>query len=279
MELVHRGKVRDIYSDGPGELILVASDRVSVYDVVLPTPIPERGKLLTSLSMWWFDQLAGIVPNHVLSTTDVPEEFAGRAMRCRELDMVMVECVVRGYLAGSGFEAYERDGAIHGVELPSGLTEGDQLPEPVFTPTTKTPPEEGHDEPLTFAEVEDKVGAELAEQLRKTTLEIYRTAAEIARPRGLILADTKFEFGLDEDGELILADEVLTPDSSRYWREEDHKPGGPQEAYDKQYIRDWSRSVDWDRTPPGPEIPAEVVAESQRRYVATYERLTGQSWQ
>lgn len=279
VELLHRGKVRDIYSDRPGELILVASDRVSIYDVVLPTPVPDRGKLLTSLSMWWFDELASIVPNHVLSTTDVPEEWAGRAMRCRQLDMVMVECVARGYLAGSGFEAYQRDGEIHGVTLPGGLVESDRLPEPIFTPTTKTPPEEGHDEPLTFTEVENQVGRELAERLRTTTLEIYRSAAELVEGRGVLLADTKFEFGLTGDGELVLADEVLTPDSSRYWRVEDYKPGGPQQAYDKQYIRDWSGSLDWDRTPPGPEIPDDVVTETQRRYIAMYERITGLSWQ
>jgi phosphoribosylaminoimidazole-succinocarboxamide synthase len=278
VDLVHRGKVRDIWTDRPGELILVASDRVSVYDVVLPTPVPDRGKLLTALSLWWFEQLADVVPNHLISAEDVPEEWKGRAMRCRELDIVQVECIARGYLAGQGFEAYERDGEIHGVPLPAGLVEGDKLPEPVFTPTTKTPPEEGHDEPLTYEQVVDRVGAELAEKLRSTTLGIYRRAASLVESRGVVLADTKFEFGLTPDGDLILADEVLTSDSSRYWRSEDWKPGGPQQAYDKQYVRDWSRTLEWDRTPPGPEIPSEVVEETRRRYIAMYERITGQTW-
>lgn len=277
MELIHRGKVRDIYSDGPDELILVASDRVSVYDVVLPTPIPGKGALLTALSAWWFDQLGDTVPNHVLSTSDVPEEFAGRAMRCRRVDIVPVECIARGYLAGSGFEAYKSDGEIHGVKLPSGLAEGDRLPEPVFTPTTKTPPEEGHDEPLTFEQMASQVGEELADRLRSITLELYRRAAAVVEERGVLLADTKLEFGLGPDGELVWADEAFTSDSSRYWRVEDWKPGGSQKAYDKQYVRDWSRGLDWDRTPPGPEIPADVVEETRRRYVALYERITGTS--
>lgn len=277
MELVHRGKVRDIYADRPGELILVASDRVSVYDVVLPTPIPDKGKLLTGMSAWWFEQLADVVPNHVISTTDVPEEWAGRAMRCRQVDIVKVECIARGYLTGSGWKAYQRDGAILDVKLPPGLSEGDRLPEPIFTPTTKTPPEEGHDEAMTFQQVVDLVGADTADRLASLTLEIYRRGAEITEQRGVLLVDTKFEFGFTPEGELLLADEVLTLDSSRYWRAEDWAPGKPGIAWDKQYVRDWASSLDWDKTPPGPEVPADVVAETRRRYIDMYERITGEA--
>lgn len=276
MELVHRGKVRDIYADRPGELILVASDRVSVYDVVLPTPIPDKGKLLTGMSAWWFEQLADVVPNHVISTTDVPEEWAGRAMRCRQLDIVQVECIARGYITGSGWAAYQREGAILDVELPAGLVEGDRLPEPIFTPTTKTPPEEGHDEPMTFQQVVDLVGDKTANQLASLTLELYRRAAEITERRGVLLVDTKFELGFSPEGELVWADEALTLDSSRYWRVEDWKPGGPQVAWDKQYVRDWASGLDWDKTPPGPEVPPDVVDETRRRYIAMHERITGE---
>jgi phosphoribosylaminoimidazole-succinocarboxamide synthase len=280
VRLLHSGKVRDVYTDRPGELILVASDRVSVYDVVLPTPIPDKGKMLTALSLWWFDQLSDVVPNHVISADDVPEEWAGRAIRCRQVEIVQVECIARGYLAGLGWEAYSSSGVISGVQIPPGLVEGDRLPEPVFTPTTKTAPEDGHDEPMTFDEVADHVGSELAERLKATTLELYRRAAEITEKRGVILVDTKFEFGVTPEGELILADEVLTSDSSRYWRVEDWKPGGRQVAYDKQYVRDWARDLGtWDKTPPGPEIPAEVVEETRRRYAAMYERITGIPWE
>lgn len=279
MRLLHEGKVRDVYQDRPSEVILVASDRVSVYDVVLPTPIPDKGKLLTALSLWWFDQLADVVSNHVISVEDVPDEWRGRAMRCRQVEIVQVECIARGYLAGLGWEAYATDGRISGVGLPSGLTEGDRLPEPVFTPTTKTAPEDGHDEPMTFDEVVDQVGGDLAERLRSVTLELYRRAAATTEQRGVILADTKFEFGLTPERELVLADEVLTSDSSRYWRVEDWKPGGRQVAYDKQFVRDWARDLGWwDRTPPGPEVPADVVAETARRYTVMYERITGLEW-
>lgn len=279
MQLIHRGKVRDVYADGPDELILVASDRVSVYDVVLPTPVPDKGRLLTALSLWWFEQLADIVPNHVVSASDVPAEFAGRAIRCRRLSMVPVECVARGYLAGSAWSAYQADGSVCGVALPPGLVEGGKLPEPLFTPTTKTPPEQGHDEPMTFAEVVDTVGAATAEQLRATTLRLYEAAAKIAADRGLLLADTKFEFGLGEGGGLVLADEALTSDSSRYWRTEDWTPGQRQLGFDKQYVRDWASDLGtWDKTPPGPKIPPEVVDETRRRYIALYERLTGTTW-
>ncbi|MFD7161052.1 phosphoribosylaminoimidazolesuccinocarboxamide synthase [Kribbella sp. NPDC059898] len=279
MELLHRGKVRDVYSDRPGEVILVATDRVSVYDVVLPTAIPDKGKLLTSLSLWWFEQLADVMPNHVISATDVPAEFEGRAVRCRQVDIVQVECIARGYLAGLGWDAYRETGKISGVEIKPGLLEGDKLPEPVFTPTTKTAPEDGHDEPMTFDEVSDAVGAELAETLKEKTLELFKRATAITDGRGVHLADTKFEFGLAKDGTLVLADEVLTSDSSRYWRDEDWKPGQRQISYDKQFVRDWARDLGtWDKTPPGPEIPPEVVEETRARYVAMYERITGLKW-
>lgn len=279
MELLHRGKVRDVYADGDDELILVASDRVSVYDVVLPTPIPDKGKLLTALSLWWFDQLADLMPNHVVSADDVPSEWAGRAIRCQRVDIVQVECIARGYLAGLGWEAYQEDGVISGVPIAPGLREGDRLPEPVFTPTTKTAPEDGHDEPMTFDEVSEQVGGDLAEQLRSATLALYRKAAQIAESNGVILADTKFEFGLTQAGELLLADEVLTSDSSRYWRTEDWKPGQRQTAYDKQFVRDWALDLGWwDKTPPGPDVPSDVVAETQRRYIEMYETITGLSW-
>jgi phosphoribosylaminoimidazole-succinocarboxamide synthase len=275
VELVHRGKVRDVYRDGPDVVVLVASDRISVYDVVLPTPIPGRGKLLTALSLWWFDQLRDVVPNHVISSDDMPEELAGRAIRCQKLDIIQVECIARGYLAGQGWEAYQREGKISGVALPSGLVEGSRLPEPIFTPTTKVAPEDGHDEPMTFDEVVNAVGSDTAERLRAITLDLYGRAAEVCEERGVLLVDTKFEFGFSADGDLVWADEALTSDSSRYWRVEDWAPGGPQMAWDKQYLRDWARAQDWDKTAPGPEIPWDVVQEARRRYIAMYERITG----
>jgi phosphoribosylaminoimidazole-succinocarboxamide synthase len=279
VQLVHRGKVRDVYTDGPDELILVASDRVSVYDVVLPTPIPDKGRLLTALSLWWFEQLADVVPNHVISADDVPAELAGRAIRCRRLSMVPVECVARGYLAGSGWSAYTATGSICGIVLPGGLLEGARLPEPIFTPTTKTPPEEGHDEPLTFAEVAALVGNARAEELRVTTMRLYDAATKITADRGLLLADTKFEFGIGPDGGPVLADEALTSDSSRYWRVEDWSPGRRQYGYDKQYLRDWAADLGtWDKRAPGPDVPAAVVEETRRRYVALYEQITGTRW-
>jgi phosphoribosylaminoimidazole-succinocarboxamide synthase len=276
VELLHSGKVRDVYADGT-DLILVASDRVSVYDVVLPTPIPDKGKILTALSLWWFGQLAGLVPNHVISATDVPAQFAGRAIRCRKLRMVPVECVARGYLAGYGLEAYRASGAIGDVPLPAGLAEGSRLPGPVFTPTTKAPPGQ-HDEPMTFAAVAAAVGPGVASDLRRLTLEVYQRGHDIALRRGVIISDTKLEFGWAPDGALVLADEVLTSDSSRFWPAESWQPGRPQYAFDKQIVRDWSRTLGWDRAAPGPEIPPEVVAATRQRYIEAYERLTGTSW-
>jgi phosphoribosylaminoimidazole-succinocarboxamide synthase len=275
VELIRQGKVRDVYTDGD-DLILVASDRVSVYDVVLRTPIPDKGAILTQLSLWWFRQMAELVPNHVLSE-DVPPEWKGRAIRCRRLDMVPVECIARGYLAGLGLESYRATGAISGMRLPAGLVEADQLPEPVFTPTTKA--EVGHDEFMTMEQVCDLVGRDIADDLERLTLAVYTRGAEIARERGVIIADTKFEFGSDAAGVLILADEVLTPDSSRFWKMADYQPGRRQWSYDKQYLRDWSSSLsDWDRTYPGPPVPQEVVAETRARYVEIFTQLTGETW-
>jgi phosphoribosylaminoimidazole-succinocarboxamide synthase len=278
VELLHSGKVRDVYADGE-EILLVASDRVSIYDVILPTPIPDKGKILTQLSLWWFEQLADVVPNHVVSATDVPAEFAGRAVRCERLDMVMVECIARGYLAGSGLKEYERDGAVSGVALPAGLIEGSDLSEPIFTPTTKVPPGEGHDEFMTFADVEAKVGADVAAELRRITLAVYARGSQVAAAQGIIIADTKIELGFAADGTLKLGDELLTPDSSRFWAADEWKPGGTQRYLDKQFLRDWSSSLTgWDRTAPGPEIPDEVVEATRNRYVEVYERLTGETW-
>ncbi|HWH01550.1 MAG TPA: phosphoribosylaminoimidazolesuccinocarboxamide synthase [Pilimelia sp.] len=276
MELLHSGKIRDVYADG-ADLVLVASDRISVYDVVLPTPIPDKGKLLTQLSLWWFDRLADLVPHHVLSATDVPAEFAGRAVRCRRLRMVPVECIARGYLAGLGLREYQRTGAVSGVPLPPGLVEGDRLPEPIFTPTTKAPAGE-HDEFMTYADVEALVGADTAARLRDITLEVYRRGAALAEQRGILVADTKIELGWAPDGALVLADEVLTSDSSRFWPADRWQPGGPQYAFDKQFVRDWAAGTGWDRRPPGPQLPAEVVAATRARYVEAYERITGRRW-
>jgi phosphoribosylaminoimidazole-succinocarboxamide synthase len=271
VELVHSGKVRDLYADGD-DIIMVASDRISVYDVVLPTPIPGKGKILTQLSLWWFGELADVIANHVISGEDVPAQWAGRAIRCRRLRMLPVECIARGYLAGLGLASYRETGTISGVRLPPGLSEGSRLPEPVFTPTTKAAA--GHDEPMTYAELAALVGRDVAVQLERATFEVYRRGAELAALRGIIIADTKLEFGLDADGMLTLADEVLTPDSSRFWLASEWQPGHPQRSLDKQFVRDWSAGLDWDRTPPGPAIPPDVVAATQARYRSLFSRLT-----
>ncbi|WP_067509356.1 phosphoribosylaminoimidazolesuccinocarboxamide synthase [Actinoplanes sp. TFC3] len=277
MELLHSGKVREVYAD-KDDIVLVASDRISIYDVILPTPIPDKGKILTQLSLWWFEQLADVVPNHIISATDVPEEWAGRAVRVERLEMVMVECIARGYLAGSGLKTYERDGAICGVELPAGLIESSKLPEPIFTPTTKQPPGQGHDENMTYAEVEAKVGADLAGELKRITLEVYRRGSEVAERSGIIIADTKIEVGLSKGGRLTLGDELLTPDSSRFWAADEWKPGTAPRYLDKQFLRNWSANSDWDRTHPGPEIPEDVVDATRNVYIEVYERLTGDKW-
>jgi phosphoribosylaminoimidazole-succinocarboxamide synthase len=278
LPLVARGKVREVYDAGPGRLLLVASDRISAYDHVLPTPIPDKGRVLTQLSVWWFDQLLPVLErfgasHHLLSATDVPAEVAGRAMLVRRLDMVPVECVARGYLSGSGTAEYTRTGSIRDVALPAGLVEGSRLPAPVFTPSTKAEVGE-HDEAIDFSRVVDTVGAGRAEELRGLTLALYARAAEIAEAAGIVLADTKFEFGVD-DGALVLADEVLTPDSSRFWPAASWAPGAAQPSYDKQYVRDWLTASGWDRVSPPPELPDDVVAATRERYVTAYEHLTG----
>ena len=276
MELLHTGKVREVYADGR-DVVLVASDRVSVYDVVLPTPILDKGRILTQLSLWWFARLAEVVPNHVISAADVPPEWAGRAIRCRRLEMIQMECIARGYLAGLGLQEYRASGSISGVPLPPGLEEGSKLPEPVFTPTTKAPAG-AHDEFIGYGDVVARVGADTAARLCDLTLEVYSRGAGIAARNGVIIADTKLEFGWAPDGTLTLGDEVLTPDSSRFWPAEDWKPGGPQYAYDKQYVRDWAAGTGWDKRPPAPAVPAEVVAATRSRYAEVYERITGTPW-
>jgi phosphoribosylaminoimidazole-succinocarboxamide synthase len=276
MKLLHSGKVRDLYADG-ADLIMVASDRLSVYDVVLPTAVPDKGAILTQLSLWWFERLRDIVPNHVISATRVPAEWAGRAIRCRRLDMIKVECIARGYLAGLGLESYRATGAVSGVALPSGLTEGSTLPEPVFTPTTKAGLGE-HDEFMDLDAVAGQIGAQAAGQLRDLTLAIYGRGRETALARGVIIADTKLEFGRTEGGTLMLADEVLTPDSSRFWPADQWQPGGPQPSLDKQYVRDWSLREGWDKRPPAPAMPPEVVEATRARYIQAYEQITGETW-
>jgi phosphoribosylaminoimidazole-succinocarboxamide synthase len=279
LPLVAQGKVREIYDAGDDRLLLVASDRISAYDHVLPTPIPDKGRVLTQLSVWWFDQLRPVLDSfgashHLISASDVPAEVAGRAMLVRRLEMLPVECVARGYLSGSGTVEYSRTGSIRDVALPAGLVEGSRLPSPVFTPSTKAEVGE-HDEAIDFSAVVDAVGASRAEELRELTLALYSRAAEIAHGAGIILADTKFEFGVGADGGLVLGDEVLTPDSSRFWPAATWSPGSVQPSYDKQYVRDWLTSSGWDRVSPPPELPADVVAATRERYITAYEHLTG----
>jgi len=274
---LHSGKVRDLYETPDGLLLMVASDRISAYDFVLPTPIPDKGAVLTQLSLWWFEQLADLVPNHLVST-DVPAEYAGRAILCRRLEMYPVECVARGYLAGSGLVDYRATGAVCGVPLPAGLEDGSELPEPVFTPATKAAMGE-HDENVSYDAVVDVVGADVAAELRRITLEVYARGRDVARERGIILADTKIELGRDAEGRIVLGDEVLTPDSSRFWPADGWQPGRPQPSFDKQYVRDWltSPASGWDRHSgePPPELPPDVVERTRAKYVEAYERLTG----
>ncbi len=275
LPLLASGKVREIYDLGD-QLLLVASDRVSTYDVVHPTPVPDKGNVLTGLSAFWFERTAGIVPGHVVSVTDgVPAEARGRGMVVHKLQMLPVECVVRGYLSGSGWKDYQRTGAVCGIGLPAGLRESDRLPEPIFTPATKA--QEGHDENIDFEGAVELIGDRgQAERLREISIAIYQHAAAHALERGIILADTKFEFGLDADGALTLGDEVCTPDSSRFWPADQYEPGRSQPSFDKQFVRDWASSTGWDRTPPAPEIPEEVVARTREKYVEAYERITGE---
>ena len=274
---LHSGKVRDLYELPDGLLLMVASDRISAYDFVLPTPIPDKGAVLTQMSLWWVDQLSDIVPHHVVST-DVPAEYAGRAVVCRRLQMFPVECVARGYLAGSGLVDYRATGSVCGVGLPPGLDDGSELPEPVFTPATKADLGE-HDENVTYDDVVATVGPDDAAELRRITLAVYARARDVARDRGIIVADTKIELGRDTEGRIVLGDEVLTPDSSRFWPADEWLPGRPQPSYDKQYVRDWltSPASGWDRHSgePPPELPADVVERTRAKYVEAYERLTG----
>jgi phosphoribosylaminoimidazole-succinocarboxamide synthase len=275
LKLHGSGKVREIYEDRD-ELIMVASDRISVYDVVLPTEIPDKGKVLTQMSLFWFELTGDIVPNHFISE-DVPSEAAGRGMRVRKLDMYPIECVVRGYLSGSGWREYRETGAVCGIELPAGLKESEKLREPIFTPATKAELGE-HDENIDFDRAVEITGdLHLMDELRRISIEIFRRAADHAAERGIIVADTKFEFGSSPGAEIVLADEVLTPDSSRFWPSDDYEPGRSQASFDKQYVRDYADSLGWDHTPPGPELPNEVVSNTRGKYVEAYERITGQT--
>jgi phosphoribosylaminoimidazole-succinocarboxamide synthase len=275
LKLHATGKVREMY-EVDGDLLMVASERISAYDVVLPTPIPDKGKVLTQMSVFWFETTSHICPNHFISQ-EVPEEVAGRALRVKRLGMYPVECVVRGYLSGSGWREYRDSGSICGLGLPAGLVESDKLPEPIFTPATKA--EVGdHDENIDFDRAAEAVGDRaLMEELRRVSVELYEHAANHAAERGIILADTKFEFGASPGAEIVLGDEVLTPDSSRFWPADDYEPGRPQRSFDKQYVRDWLDQSGWDHTPPGPELPDDVVANTRAKYVEAYERITGRT--
>jgi phosphoribosylaminoimidazole-succinocarboxamide synthase len=280
LKLRGRGKVRDLYDLGD-KLLIVATDRLSAFDVVLPTPIPDKGRVLTQLSVFWFEKLAKLVPNHIISATKFEGELApyadvlrGRAMLVQRTEPLPVECVVRGYLSGSGWKDYQKTGAVCGIPLPAGLRDSDKLPEPIFTPSTKATT--GHDENISFAEVEKLIGSPLAKRVSTLSLEIYQRAADYAAERGIIIADTKFEFGL-LGGELIWIDEALTPDSSRFWPASLYKPGVTQPSFDKQYVRDYLERVGWNKQPPGPELPADVVANTRAKYREAYERVTGSS--
>ena len=276
LEPVARGKVRDIFAVGENRLLLVTSDRISTYDVVHPTPIPDKGAVLTGLSDFWFGRTEDLVPNHVISYRDVPDEVRGRALLVERLEMFPIECVVRGYITGSGWKDYQSTGAVCGIELPEGLEESEQLPEPIFTPATKA--EVGdHDENVDFERAAEIVGDRgLLERLRDVSIALYVYAAEHARQRGIVLADTKFELGFAEDGTLTLGDEVLTPDSSRFWPADGYAPGRSQPSFDKQFVRDWAASTGWDRTPPAPAIPDEVVEQTRERYLEAYSLITGE---
>ncbi len=280
LPLIASGKVREIYemdgADAPSRLLMVASDRISTYDAVHPTPIPDKGRVLTGLSDFWFARTGHIVTNHLVSVREgVPEDVRGRAMVVRRLRMLPVECVVRGYITGSGWKDYQASGSVSGIELPAGLRESERLPEPIFTPSTKA--EQGHDEAIDFEHAARLTGdAELMRRVAGVSIALYSFAAEHALARGVILADTKFEFGLDEDGELVVGDEVLTPDSSRYWPADGYEAGRSQPSFDKQYVRDWATASGWDRLPPAPAIPDDVVAGTRERYLEAYERITGE---
>lgn len=279
LPLLSSGKVREIYELGDSELLMVASDRISTYDAVHPTLIPDKGRVLTGLSAFWFERTGHIVANHLISATDgVPASERGRALVVRRLNMLPVECIVRGYITGSGWSDYQATGKVSGIRLPEGLRESEQLPEPIFTPSTKA--EVGHDEAIDFEAAAELTGdRELMSRVAATAVALYSFAAEHARSEGVILADTKFEFGLDEGGALVVGDEVLTPDSSRYWPADGYEVGRSQPSFDKQYVRDWATASGWDRRPPAPAIPEEVVQGTRARYVEAYERITGEPFQ
>jgi phosphoribosylaminoimidazole-succinocarboxamide synthase len=272
LKLRARGKVRDIYEDG-SRLLIVATDRISAFDYILATGIPDKGRVLTQMTLFWLDFLKDVVPNHLLST-DVPPGLEGRAMWVKRAEMIEIECVARGYISGSGWKDYQRTGAICGIALPKGLRESDRLPEPIFTPATKA--QTGHDENVSFEHAAGLIGQDLASKLRDLTLSIYQRASDYARARGIIIADTKFEFGLF-DGQIILCDEVLTPDSSRFWPAESYSPGGAQPSYDKQYVRDYLESIHWNKQPPAPALPDEVARRTGEKYRDAYRALTGKS--
>jgi len=280
MKHLYSGKVRELFEADDGVLLLVATDRISAFDYVLDTPIPGKGKILTKLSLWWFERLADLVPNHLIDAP-VPPEFAGRAMACKPLRMVQAECVARGYLAGSGLVEYRRDGRVCGIALPQGLEDGSRLPEPIFTPATKARHGE-HDENINFDQLAASTGEELAGELRRITLAVYERGAELAAKRGIIVADTKLELGFDTGGTLTLGDEVLTPDSSRFWPADQWQPGRSQPSFDKQYVRDWLLSPEsgWDRNSgqPPPPLPARVIERTRETYIESYERITGLTW-
>jgi len=279
LEHLSSGKVRDIYAVGEDRLLLVASDRISTYDVVHPTPIPDKGKVLTGLTAFWLGRTGDICPNHLISCEEVPEEFRGRGMLVERLEMVPVECVVRGYITGSGWKDYRSTGAVCGIDLPDGLRESEQLPEPIFTPATKADIGD-HDENVDFDRAAEIIGDRgLLEELRRLSIAIYEMGAAHARERGIILADTKFEFGRRRDGTIVLGDEVLTPDSSRFWPADGYEPGHGQPSFDKQYVRDWASGSGWDKTPPAPPLPDDVIARTRELYVDAYERITGEPFE
>ncbi len=282
MKKISSGKVREIYEVDENSLMMVVSDRISAFDVILPTIIEDKGKILNQISEFWFNFIKDIIPNHIITTKfeEFPEEFKteefkGRSMLVKKLKMLPIECIVRGYITGSGWKSYQKDGTICGISLPSGLKESEKLPQAIFTPTTKA--EEGHDMPISFEEVCDLIGKDLAEKVKEKTIQIYTKCSEYAKSKGIIIADTKFEFGLDENGNLVLADEVLTPDSSRFWQADDYEIGRSQKSFDKQYMRDWLTENKWDASTPSP-IPEDVVSTTREKYVQAYEKLTGKKF-
>ena len=285
VKLLHRGKVRDIY-EVDDMLLIVATDRISAFDVVLPNPVPDKGRILTQISLFWFNMLSDIVPNHIIASDvkEFPEilqpfesQLQGRSMLCRKAEPLPIECIVRGYITGSGWKDYQKSGQVCGIKLPEGLRESDKLPEAIFTPSTKADVGQ-HDENISFQAASGSIGGETAEKVREISLKLYNTAAQYALERGVIIADTKFEMGLYQ-GDLILIDEVLTPDSSRFWPADSYEPGKPQPSFDKQFVRDYLETLDWDKKAPGPELPEEIIEKTRRRYIEAYEKLTGKTFE